>query len=195
MLIMIDMSARTLADSHLRLAGWLSILSAIITLPLFVLAIASIEERSSGLALFSTLLLIFHTGIYCYVYLTFRDFLHAHFSFSAIDKQIAVIVGVSIAAAVIHVLSFVFSDAKEVLSILTFILIIPLGIVSIQMGLSLFTLRDTLSGLRNAYSYLLIFMGIFLLSIILIIPGLLLGIIVDSILGIILLRSASEIKK
>lgn len=190
------MSARSLADSHLRLAGWLSLLSAIITLPLFALAILAATEttRTSGLALLSTLTFIFHTGIYCYVYLTFRDYLHTHFSFTKVDRQINIIVGVSIAAAVLDVIAFIFSDMKDVISLITFLLIIPLGIVSIQIGLALFQLKDTLFGLRNPFSYLLIFVGVFLVSIVLLLPGLFLGLIVDVILGIILLRAAQEMK-
>lgn len=188
------MSARSLADSHLRLAGWLSLLSAIITLPLFILAfIAASEVQVSGLSLLSTLAFIFHTGIYCYVYLTFRDFLHTHFSFTKVDRQINIIVGISVIAAVMDVLAFIFSSAQDVVSFLTFFLIIPLGIVSIQMGLSLLQLKDSLSGLKNVFSYLLIFVGVFLVSIVLLIPGLLLGIVVDVVLGIILLRAAMEI--
>ena len=190
------MSARSLADSHLRLAGWLSLLSAIITLPLFILAfIAASEVQVSGLSLLSTLAFIFHTGIYCYVYLTFRDFLHTHFSFTKVDRQINIIVGISVIAAVMDVLAFIFSSAQDVVSFLTFFLIIPLGIVSIQMGLSLLQLKDSLSGLKNVFSYLLIFVGVFLVSIVLLIPGLLLGIVVDVVLGIILLRAAMEMDK
>lgn len=191
------MSTRSLADSHLRLAGWLSLLSAIITLPFFVLAIIAATEttRTSGLALFSTLSLIFHTGIYCYVYLTFRDYLHTHFSFTKIDRQITIVVGVSIAAAVLDVIAFIFSNIKDTISLVTFLLIIPLGIVSMQMGLRLFQLKDTLFGLRNAFSYLLIFVGVSLVSVLLLFLGLFLGIIVDVILGIILLRAAMEVVK
>jgi hypothetical protein len=94
-----------------------------------------------------------------------------------------------------QVLAFIFSETKDVLSIITFLLIIPLGVISIQMGLSLLKLKDSLHGLRNVYSYILIFMGVSLVSIILIIPGLLLGIAADVILGIILLRAASEVRK
>jgi hypothetical protein len=188
------MSARSLADSHLRLAGWFSFLSAIITLPLFVFAIIAATEstRTSGIALISTLAFIFHTGIYCYVYLTLRDYLHTHFSFTKIDRQINSIVGISIAAAVLDVVAFIFADMKDVISLITFVLIIPLGIVSIQMGLRLLQLKDTLFGLRNPLSYLFIFVGIFLTSIILLLPGLLLGLAVDVLLGIILLRAAQN---
>lgn len=188
------MTEEKLTKSHLRLAGWLSITSAITTLPLFGLSLVAFMpggSESMALGLMSTLFSIVHAGIVAYVLLTFRDYLIIHNKFHDSEKLINIIVGLTVLSAVIQVFAFVFEDLSGVASLLSLALLIPFGVVSIMLGLRLLTLRDTLFDLRSAVSYLFIFVGVMVTSIVLLIPGIVLGIILDTILGVILIQASS----
>ena len=190
------MSEQKLTYSHLRLAGWLAIVSAIITLPVFMLSIVAYipdwADQSRLLGFVNTLLYIVHAGMYAYILLTFRDYLRLHSRFTQVGMLINIIVAVNVVSAVLQVLAFIFSDFTAVSSTLSFLLLFPFGIVTIVLGLRLFRLKDALFGLRNPLCYLLIFTGVAITSVILLIPGILLGLVLDVLLGIVLIRAADE---
>lgn len=177
---------------QLHLAGWLSITSAIITIPLFILAIIAVNaaDHKNEIQLVSTLLLILNTGMSCYILLTFRDYLHHLHAFHRADRPIAIIVGITVFTAVLAVLSYMFGQIQMVASVIMFLSLLPQGIFNLQLGMRLFQLKDPLFGLRNALSYTLIVFGVCLTSLILFLPAILVGMALDIMLGIILVRSS-----
>ena len=188
------MSEEKLTQPHLRLAGWLSIVSAITTIPLFGLSLVAFMPgggQSMTLGLFSTLMAILHAGIVAYVLLTFRDYLIIHGKFHDAEKLLNILVGLTIASAVIQAVVFIFENIAVFSSLLSFALLIPFGVVSIMLGLRLLQLRDTLFGLHSAVSYLFIFVGVTVASIVLLLPGIILGIILDVLLGVLLIQAST----
>lgn len=183
---------------QLKLAGWFSLVSAIITVPLFLLSLLSLlpamaQTDQRTLELTNTLLFILHVGFYTYAYFTLRDLLQHYHSFHLADTPISIIVGINVFSAILQALAFIFSDTRELSSTLALLSLIPYGIASIVLGLRLLKLKAPLSGLRSALSYLFIFTGVAVTSIVLLLPGILLGIALDIVLGIVLIRASEEI--
>lgn len=177
---------------QLHIAGWLSITSAIITLPLLLLAViaSTMSMYKNELQLLSTLLFILNTGMSCYILFTFRDYLHHLHNFHKVDRYIAILVGLTVFTAVVEVFSYMFGQVQDVASLLIALSLIPYGIVNLLFGMQLFNLKDSLFGLRNPLSYTLIVFGVCLTSLILFLPAIFVGMALDILLGIILVRSS-----
>ncbi len=174
---------------RLTIAGWLSIVNAVITLPLFVFSLVLDALGGPAAKALSVLLTIATTALFIYVFTTLKDLLHARFDFHDTDTLISVLIMASVVVAAINLLSTVFSSLEAVIRWLSVLSLIPFGVIFIVFAVKLLNLRDNLFGMLKPLSYLTIATGLCFGTIILIPFGLLTSAASDIILGMVFFRA------
>ena len=179
--------------SRYTLAGWLSILQAVIILPkvgvdLFVEYLTpsgyGILQLFIGFDVVSKLL-----GIY--VLFMFRRLLNERHSFHNADKLINALIFCYAAIALIWALDLVLNPQFNVLFALPIIYVLS-SLISIVYAIRLLKLESNLSGLLKPYVYTTIASGVFGVTIVLGEYGLPIFMVSLILLGMILIRAESE---
>ncbi len=188
-----DIHMITLLKSSLRLAGWLSVISAILGAPLAVLGFVAGFSQNTELEVISTLVGLVYAGIFAYVYAVFKQLLNERYHFRAADFALWVYITLGVASALLQVIvGIVDRQTGEILNKILFFSVIPAGAAGIMIGIKLLRLKDDLYGLRKQFSYLTMAFGACLASIVLLPFTILLGVVSDILLALILLRASRE---
>jgi hypothetical protein len=167
---------------YMKPAGWACIISAVTTLPLFIISFAATSEGRPV----SSILDFISLGLFIYIFYSLKRLLNEMFNFHLVDTYIMVMICGTV----------VFSIANQLDTpspILATIFLIALGIVMIAFAIALMKLEDQLGGLLKPLCYLYIFQGVCMASIILIPLGLLVSIAADVLLALIFFRTADRI--
>jgi hypothetical protein len=166
---------KSITKKQLNFTGWLSIAYGIISIPytIFVYAFALIYPGETNIL--GVVLSVLYLGTFIYLYIFLKRFLNKIHKFHNVDKIIRNIL-------LINIIFFVLSE-----------LLIPLGILLILFGIRLLSLKNDLFGLLKPLSYQTIATGVLLSSVVLFPLSLIPGVITSVIMGIIYIRSASEI--
>ncbi|MGH7266682.1 MAG: hypothetical protein ACREMB_17805 [Candidatus Rokuibacteriota bacterium] len=174
--------------ARLRLAGWLSIASAVVAVPIlaWTLAAASAGQRAVELGLQSAML-----AMYVYVITTFRALLHRRFAFHEVDAAIQGLIWLNVLSALLGFVGSGREGGEELTAVVGLATMILYGIVTAVYGTRLLRLPADLFGLRRPYGYTTIAAGVGTGLVVLLPLGLLAGIVADVFLGLILLRAAS----
>jgi hypothetical protein len=171
---------------YMKPAGWACIISAVTTLPLFVISFAvSAEGRPV-----SSILDFISLGLFIYIFYSLKRILNEMFGFHLADAYIVVMIWVNVVGTVILAIA---TQPDTSLSILTLIFLMVLGFITIAFAIALMKLEDQLGGLLKPFCYLCIFQGVCIASIILIPLGLLVSIASDVLLALIFFRTADRI--
>jgi len=163
---------------QLNLAAWLSIISAALSIPLFLFGFYRGEQNP-----FSFVVSILMAGIAVYILVIFKKLLNNRFNFRKTDSLIMFVIMLNIAGVIIAHLP----GSIVLIGILYFICF---GIVNIAFGIKLLDLPNNLYGLLKPFSYGLIILGLCSASIIGVFLALLVSMVLDVILAMIFFRSA-----
>ena len=178
-----------------KTAGWLSITSAILAIPLSVITIIQMLKRSSGriLAPFSIILLLLTVVFGLYAVYKFRDLLNRKYEFHKVDTLITIVILGSILMTCERVLFRLIYPAGMVPMLVLIVATgIPLSIVGIMFAARLLELNDDLNGLLKPLAYTYMVACILFLTIILSDFGHIALIAFHVMLGIALIRSGRE---
>lgn len=178
-----------------KLAGWLSIISAVLGVPLTVLTVIQMLSRQSKpvMAPLGITLLCVVVVFGLYAFYKFKELLNEKYGFHRVDTLVLIVIIGSILIAVERILfRLVFPSGMIPLLVLLFITGIPLSIVGIVFAVRLMELPDNLNGMLKPLAYTYMVACVLFLSIILSDLGHLAVMVFHVLLGIVLIRSAQE---
>jgi hypothetical protein len=182
-----------LTPTGLRAAGILAMVSAVITLPMFVLSLRY-EGVHDGVAR-TVQTLIQGTGTIVFVALvaSFRCFLARNCHFRRADAIILCLIILNIAYAATSFVGIHIPKSEEQLQPVLAAMVILLGLVQAGLGMRLFALQNDLGGMKRPYCWLNIVTGICLASLLLIPVGIVSSALGDVMLGTIFFQEARRL--
>ncbi len=184
-----------LQSDNYAAAGWLSITSAILSVPLMVLSIIQIVKRSSGRVLMpiGIILLIVVVGLSMYAIYKFRKMLNRQYNFHLVDTLISVLIAGGVLITLERILfRMVYPKALIPLIILLAVTGIPLSIVGILFAVRLMKLDHDLNGMLKPIAYTYMAASICFLSVVLSDFGFLFLIAYNVFLGLALIKAGTE---
>lgn len=171
------------------LAGWLSIISAALTLPMVFMSVFFLYAKGEY-KVTQTILLTINTGIVIYIFFSFKELLNNKFNF----KEVNTFVDILIVGNAFLLLLIIFSFFIEIfiVDLLVIIAIITLGIVQVVIFIKLLDLKEDLYGHLKPLAYSSIIAGILTASIILTVVSFIPSIISDIMLGMIFFKASKK---
>jgi len=188
-----------MSSSQYRLAGWISIVCAVVFVPNFVLGIviAIISQRYPFVYIVDATSSIIICGLSVYLLLAFRTLLNERYNFHEVNNIITVSMWLLIAFTSVRLIDFVLPDYREykiTLGIIFFSILWVFGLVQIIYGVRLLKLKDDLFGMLKIYAYTSVTYGVCIVSLVLFPIGLLATVAGFIIEGIIFLRAAEDVE-
>jgi hypothetical protein len=181
-----------MTKERLNIAAWLSITSAVIAIPIFVLSVFLASRSGTGQKLLEILLQLISVGIFVFIFSSLRQLLNTRFDFYGTDTLINILIWVNIGATVLTIFTALLPSLKTPVRILDILLLIALGLIFIVFAIKLLRLPDSLFGMLKHFSYLSIASGFCFATILLIPLGLLANAVADIVLGVIFFRAAED---
>ncbi|MCP4568837.1 MAG: hypothetical protein GY841_14765 [FCB group bacterium] len=181
--------------NNYRLAGWLTIIMAILIVPQVLLAIL-FEVTAKGHPLANILMGAIYLSnaiIGVYILYMFRVMLNERYDFHLVDVLINILIAFNVLSMLNSLLGMI-ANLEMIISILTIVLMIPYGIVQIIFAVRMLKLDDDLFGLLKPFAYTMMAAGICAATIILLLPGLLVAIVNLVIMGMIFLRAKEQVE-
>lgn len=176
----------------MRIAGWLALISAFVTIPLVYVSYR-LEGRGDWEArMVETAIQVVGTAIFLAVTMLLKKFLHDSFRFFATDRLINLMIKANIVICAIGIMSLYIKAVQESISVFVIFIIAVQGVLQAAFGVKLLKLPDDLNGMLRPYCYINIATGITLASVVLLPVGILLSAISDLMLGTILLQTAKN---
>jgi hypothetical protein len=177
-----------MTQDRLRLAGWLSILNAVLTIPSavmgFIMGFKNIAPNFVVIVLSVLSILIF-----IYILLTFKELLNSYFNFYNVDTIIAMFIWANVFVTGANIVPLFLPEYKVKIGIFTLMFMLLNGILHIMLGAKLLKLKDDLFGLLKPFSYLTIATGILCMTIVLLPLGMITDVISSILLAIIFFRA------
>lgn len=181
-----------MGSKSLAAAGTVAMISAVLTLPLFLLSL-SLADRHDEIAKAAQFALQWTgTIIFLVLIALFRRFLIFNCLFKKANPLIAVLVILNLLYAVLNSFADYLPDDEELIAQISIGLIILLGICQAGLGLRLLHLENDLGGMKRPYCWLNILTGVFLASILLVYLGIFASGITDVMLGTIFFHEAKR---
>lgn len=160
MILIITIRGIRVDRPRFKLAGWLSILSAIITFPTFTL-LMSLENISDISSKITRLFLVFiDLSLFIYIYLSLKKLLNSQFRFHKVDVWIWMLIFISLMIFVFSLLSLVSNIIEKIFYIISLSLNIFFGIILIIFAIKILDLFHDLFGLLRPFSYTSVINGI-----------------------------------
>lgn len=176
----------------LRIAGFLAMTSAILSIPLLLLSYHFYENDGLGYALFLTLTQI--TGLCLFIYLnTFlKRFLNLRFSFHDADNYIDFLITIYVFLTLAGISVLFLPALAEPLEQFSLLLVASFGVGQLLFGIKLFHVPDSLQGMLKPFCFFTIFTGIFIATIFLLPLASLTGALADVVLGTIFFKTGEK---
>ncbi len=182
----------SITKGQLNLAAWLSIVNAVISLPFMAMSMYLGNMGGIGPWLLQAGLSLIGLGLFIYVLLSLRRLLNSRFQFHDADIYITLLIWVEVVLVLLNFLSLGSDKLEFGLHLLSTVVLIPLGILIIMFGTRVLRLPQDLFGLKKLFAITQIVTGIFFITVILFILGIIASAVGDVILGIIFFRAAEE---
>lgn len=174
------------------IAGWLSVLSSFVTIPVAYLS-WKLEGRIDAKAvLIQSCIQILGILLFLAIILCLKRLLNASFRFHEVDKEISWLIKTNVMAGIITIASLQATDLNDTFGLAAIILIAAQGIVQVRFGYRLLKLNDPIGGMLKSYCYLNMATGVCIASLILILVGMVLSAVSDLMLGTIFFYMASR---
>lgn len=181
-----------LNEKNLILAGWLSVVLALLAFPSIIIGIISgiAEEKNPILDYLTASINIGYTIIYVYVMVIFKRLLNQKASFYDVDKYIIFSIWINILITIISIVALPFTQLEEITGILAVVFLIVFGVIYTVFGIKLLNCDDDLFGYLKSFSYLTIISAIMIATIILMPFGIITSTISDIVLAIIFFKAS-----
>jgi len=180
----------TLTARRLKMAGYLAMTSALLTLPWFLFTYSVANRNDTSVKWAEACMLVGGLCLLVYLLLTFQQLLHRRYAFHAADKTISLIIQASVTQTANSLLGLAIPELAVAIRIMGAILLVIVGVLQMMFGIWLLQLPADLGGMRRPYCCLVIFTGFALASIVLLPVGMLTNCIADVMLGSIFFHSA-----
>lgn len=179
--------------AKLRLAGYVSLFNALITLPVFFYSLLLEGNKraiSSGLQLI--LISAGCTAIAVFLMVSLRKYVLIKKGFDSIKKPILFLIIGYLISFVLSTVNMFFPSGEKMAALIAVVSLIILGLLQVHLGIRLFHLDHNLNGFRKPYSILLIVTGLLTASIALSPIAMFSSAVSDIMLGTIFLQAAKE---
>lgn len=185
-----------LNEKNLNLAGWLSVVSAVLALPVLIISFISgiLEDKSATLLYLEALLNTGYVVLYVYILIMFRRLLNEKSAFHDVDKYFTFLIWINISITVIGIIALPFPEAQSIIGIGVLVLLIPFGVIYMVFGIKLLNCEDNLFGYLKPFSYMTIVTGAMIAVIVLALLGIITTMISDVILALIFFKAAKLIQ-
>lgn len=186
---------RSFIDSNfsykkLKFLAWLSVIYMISTIPLIGLSFMSgVTPDNNSYMVLGNIFNILDSMIFVYLLYMFKKLINSRLECHSADRYIYILIGLSIIMSALTI----FMPNDDLGSISFFVLLVPLGIVSILFGVRLLKQKSDLKYLK-LYSWSTIIMGIMLTSVVLFLLALPVGIVSSFAMAMIYFTAAKELK-
>ena len=177
---------------RLELAGWLSMVSAIITIPL---AVFQLVTAAGQFRLISTVLSLLGVALFVYLFALLRELLNREFDFHETDRPISLLIFGNVGLFILGLLDDVGpkNDLWDtVTGIVAGVAAVALGILFILFSIRLLRLGRSLFGYLKPFCYTNIGVGVCLASIILFPLSIVASMVADVVLGLIFFAAARQ---
>ena len=181
-----------MTKEQLHLAGWLSITSALFTIPSIVMVWFLESMEGSGAKVSQAILTAVDLGLFLYVISSLKKLLNSRFQFHDVDIYISLLIWGNVILCILSILSLGSIRLEFVFRYLSMIALIIFGILSIMFATRLLRLSGNLYGLLKAFCYAQIVCGICFITVFLFPAGVIAEAIADVILGVIFFRAADQ---
>jgi hypothetical protein len=182
----------SITKGQLNLAAWLSIVNAVISLPFIAMSMFLGNMGGIGPRLLQATLSLIGLGLFIYVLLSLRKLFNSRFQFHDADIYVTLLIWVEVVLVLLTLLSLGSDKMEFGMNILSTVVLIPLGILIIMFGTRVLRLSQDLFGLKKPFAIAQIVTGIFFITVILFMLGIIASAVGDVILGIIFFRAAEE---
>ena len=181
------MTSRTL-----KVAGWLAMASASLTLPLLYLSFKLEGRIDLKAADIQTIIQVFGTFLFVAIILYFKKLLNSHFKFHNADRNIELMIAANVVTGVLSIVALYLTPLQESIGSIVIAILVIQGIVQAQFGYKLLKLPNELGGMLKPFCYANMATGILLVTIILIPLGIVVSTISDLMLGTIFLNMSKS---
>lgn len=176
---------------RLRLAGYLAMTSALLTLPWFLFTFNIANRNDPVIRATEASMLACGLALLIYLLLTFQQLLHRRYAFHDADKTISLLIQASITQTAANLLGLAIPELAAAVRIFGFIMVVIVGILHMMFGIWLLQLPASLGGMHRPYCCLNIVTGFALATILLLPLGILTSAIGDVMLGTIFLQAVA----
>jgi hypothetical protein len=183
-----------LTSRTLKIAGWLAMASAFLTLPLAYLSYSMEGRTDVNAAMVLTIIQISGIILYIAIVLCFKRLINTHFHFHNTDRNIHLMILAEAVSGVFSVAALYVSPLKETLVQVVLVILVAQAIVQVLFGFNLLKLPDNLDGMLKPFCYANIATGIFLASVVLIPLGILASALSDLMIGTIFFNLSKRVK-
>jgi hypothetical protein len=183
-----------LISRNLKIAGWLAMASAFLTIPLEFLFSALEARTDVGATVLETIIQIFGTLLFLAITLYSKRLLNCIFNFHHADRNIDLMIITGIVAGVLSVAGIYVTPLKESIGYAGIGILMVQGIVQAQFGYKLFKLPYDLGGMLKPFCFANIATGILLATIVLIPFGIVVSALSDLMLGTIFFKISACVR-
>jgi hypothetical protein len=182
-------AAGSMTTGRLETAGWLAVVSAVLTIPL---VLVELSAQAHDLRLLRDLLGLVATGLSIYLYLTLGELLQVRFGFHEADTAIRFLVGVVVVLFGLSLLGHVATrhPFDSVLGYVSTAAAAALGVGLIVFSFRLRRLQDRLYGYLRPYAYANLALGVCLASVVLLPVGIVASVVADALMALIFFAAA-----
>jgi len=180
------------STKHLKIAGYLAMTSALLTLPWFLFTYSIANRNDPAIRTAEASMLVGGLALLIYLLLTFQQLLHRRYAFHAADKTISLIIQATITQTANSLLALAVPELAGPVRTMGVILLVIVGILHMMFGIWLLQLPASLGGMHRPYCYLNIVTGFALATIVLLPLGMLTSCIADVMLGTIFLQAVGS---
>lgn len=177
----------------MRVAGWLALFSATVSIPLFLLALQFQSTADSGALLMQTLIQVVSTLLFCALLLLFRRFLHTFYTYVEADRSIFLMIILNVLLTLYALAAIVFTPLKESGDTVALAAVILLAVVQVRFALQLLRVPVQNEPLFRPYAWLNLAAGVCLATVILLPLAVLISALADLMLGTLFLQRARSV--
>ena len=180
-------------QERFNFAGWLAILSALITIPKVFISVITDAQQNSDLIVATLLLDVLMAALWVYVFLVFIKLLNSRFGVDNLDTILAMLIWFTVFSTASGFAYYFLPAYKSPIVQVSMLLSVLFGVLTIILGAKLLKINDNPYGLFRPLAYALIVTGVAYATVVLSPVGLIAGIIVDILLARIFFRAAKSI--
>jgi len=182
-----------LISRNLKIAGWLAMASAFLTIPLEYLS-SRLEATDPETMVLQTIIQVLGTTLFLSLMIYIKRLLNCIFNFHAADRNIDLMIITGIVAGVLSVAGLYLTPLKESIGYAGIVLLMVQGVVQAQFGFKLLKLPSDLGGMLKLFCYANIATGILLASIFLIPLAVVISALSDLMLGTIFFKISTCVR-
>ncbi|MHC1697003.1 MAG: hypothetical protein AB9919_02835 [Geobacteraceae bacterium] len=176
----------------LRIAGFLAMTSAVLSIPVLLLSYHYYDYDEPGYALFLTLAQIVGLCLFIYLNLFLKKFLNQRFSFHETDNYIDFLITINVFLTLAGIGAILLPALAQPLEQFSLLLILSFGVGQLLFGIKLFNVPDSLQGMLKPLCFFTILTGTLIASIFLMPIASLTGALADVMLGTIFFKAGEK---